>query len=87
MKYRIIELTEFMDAYTSNYLIQGKSETLKKLYCVNLTKEQDREYKSQQNKFHIPFDVSKFTEADRDFLAMLNFEHTKLTRLPIEKLA
>ena len=29
-KYRINELTEFMDAYTSNYLTQGTSETLKK---------------------------------------------------------
>ena len=28
-KYRINELTEFMDAYTSNYLTQGTSETLK----------------------------------------------------------
>ena len=28
-KYRINELTEFMDAYTSNYLIQGTLETLK----------------------------------------------------------
>ena len=87
MKYRIFDLTEFMDAYTSNYLKQGKSETLKKLYCLNLTKEQDREYKLQQKKFHIPFDVSKLTEGDRDFLAMLNFEHTNLIRLPIAKLA
>ena len=29
-KYRINELTEFMDAYTSNYLTQGASEKLKK---------------------------------------------------------
>ena len=28
-KYRVNELTEFMDAYTSNYLMQGTSETLK----------------------------------------------------------
>ena len=27
-KYRINELTEFMDAYTSNYLTHGTSETL-----------------------------------------------------------
>ena len=26
----------------------GTSETLKKLYCLNLTKQQEREYKSQQ---------------------------------------
>ena len=35
-KYCNNELTEFMDAYTSNYLTQGTSETLKKLYCLNL---------------------------------------------------
>ena len=32
-KYRINELTEFMDAYISNFFAQCKSETLKKLYC------------------------------------------------------
>ena len=42
-KYRIYELTEFMDAYTINYLTQGKTETLKKLYCLNLSKQQERE--------------------------------------------
>ena len=31
-KYRINELTEIMDAYTLNYLTQGTSETLKKLF-------------------------------------------------------
>ena len=36
-----------MDAYTLNYLIQGTSETLKKLYCLNLSKQQEREYESQ----------------------------------------
>ena len=46
-KYRINELTEFMDAYTLNYLIQGTSETLIKLYCLNLSKQQEREYESQ----------------------------------------
>ena len=30
---------------------------------------QEREYKSQQKNFHIPFGVSKFTESDQDFLA------------------
>ena len=30
-KYRINELTDFMDAYTLNYLTQGTSEILKKL--------------------------------------------------------
>ena len=66
-----------MDAYTSNYLTHGTSETLKKLYCLRLTKQQEPEYKSQQIKFHIPFDVSKITESDRDSLTMFNFEHTK----------
>ena len=36
-KYRINELTEFMEAYTLNYLTQGRSEILKKLYCLNLS--------------------------------------------------
>ena len=58
-----------MDAYTSNYKTYGTSETLNKFYCLNLTKQQEREYKSQQKKFHIPFGVSKFTESDQDFLA------------------
>ena len=76
-----------MDAYTSNYLTYGTSETLKKLYCLNLTKQQDREYKTQQNRFLISFDVSKFTETDRNFLIMINFEHTKLTQTQFEHLA
>ena len=41
-KYCINELTEFMDAYTSNYLTQGTSETFKKLYCLNLFSQQER---------------------------------------------
>ena len=88
-KYRINELTEFMDAYTLNYLTQGTSEILfkKKFYCLNLSKQQEREYKSQQKIFTIPFDVSKFTEKDKDFLTMFNFEHTKLTQTQFEKLA
>ena len=75
-----------MDAYTLNYLIQGTSETLKKLYCLNLSKQQEHEYKSQQKKFTIPFDVSKFTETDKEFLTMFKFEHTKLTQTKFEKL-
>ena len=39
-KYRFNELTDFMDAYSSNYLTHGTSKTLKKLYCLNLTKQQ-----------------------------------------------
>ena len=75
-----------MDAYTSNYLIHSSSETFKKFYCLNLTKQQEREYKSQQ-KNHIPFDVSKITESDRGSLAMSNFEHTKLTQPQFKQLA
>ena len=66
-----------MDAYTLNYLKQSTSETLKKLYCLNHSKQQEREYKSQQKKFTILFDFSKFTETDKEFLTMFNFEHTK----------
>ena len=76
-----------MDAYTLNYFTQGTSETLKKLYCLNLSKQQESEYKSQQKKINIPFDVSKFTKTDREFLTMFNFEHTKLTQTKFEKLA
>ena len=50
-KYRINELTEFMDAYTLNYLTQSTSETLKKLYCLNLSKQHEREYKSQNSPY------------------------------------
>ena len=79
-KYRINEITDFMDAYTSNYLTHGTLETLKKLYCVNLTIQQEREYKLQPQNFHIPFDVSKFNALDREFLSMFNFDHSKLTQ-------
>ena len=86
-KYRVNELTEFMDAYTSNYLTQGTSETFKKLYCLNLTKQQENEYKSQQKRFRIPFDTSKFSETDTEFLKMFNFEHTQLSQEQFEHLA
>ena len=86
-KYCINEHTDFMDAYTLNYLTQGISETLKKLYCLNLSKQQESEYKSQQKKFTIPLDVSKFTEAEKEFLTTFSFEHTKLTQTQFEKLA
>ena len=89
-KYRVNEITEFMDAYTSNYLAQGTSETLKKhkkLYCLNLTKQQEQEYKSQQKKFNVPFDTNKFTQSNKDFLNMFNFEQKKLTQKQFEHLA
>ena len=66
-----------MDDYNSNYLTHAISETLKKLYCLNLTKQQEREYKTQQKRFHIQFGLPKFTEADRNFLTIFNFEQTK----------
>ena len=69
-KYRINELIEFMDAYILNYLTQSLSETFKRFYCLNLSKQPEREYKAQQKKFTIPFDVSKFTETDREFLTI-----------------
>ena len=81
------EPTETMEANTLDYLTQGTSETLKKLYCLNLSKQQEREYKSQKKKFTIRFDVSKFTETDEEFLTLFNFEHTKLTKTQFEKLA
>ena len=76
-----------MDGYNSNYLTRGTSETLKKLYCLNLTKQQEHEYKNQQKKFHIPFDVSNFTQSNKEFLTMFNIEHTKLTQPQFEELA
>ena len=86
-KNRVNELTEFMEAYNSNYLTQGTSKTLKKLYCLNLTKQQEQEFKNQQKKFQIPFDVSKFTQSNKELLTMFNFEHTKLTQVQFENLA
>ena len=76
-----------MDAYFLNYLTQGTSETLKKLYCINLSKQQESGYKSQQKKFTITFDVSKFTKTNKDFLTMFKIEHTKLTQAQFEKSA
>ena len=49
--YRINELTEFMVAYISNYPARSTSETHKKLYCLNLTKHQERKDESQQKNF------------------------------------
>ena len=66
--YRVNELTDFMDAHTSIYLTHGTSETLKKLYCLNPTKQQERGYKTQQKIFHITFDISMSTETDKNFL-------------------
>ena len=82
-KYRVIELTEIMDAFTLNYLTQRTSETL----CLNLSVQQEREYKSQQKNFTIPFDISKFAKADKEFLTVFNFDHSKFTQPQFEQLA
>ena len=87
VNYFVNELTEFMDAYTLNYLTQGTTKTPKILYCSNLTKQQEQENKSQQKRFQIPFDTSKFTESDKYFLRMFSFERTKLTQPRFENLA
>ena len=51
MKYRISELTEFMDAYTSNYVTNGTSEMLKKLYCLYLTTYRNANIKHNRKIF------------------------------------
>ena len=71
----------------SSLKVRQKTTKLTKLYCSNLSKQEEREYKSQQKKLTIPFDVYKFTETDKEFLTMFNFEHTKLTQAQFEKLA
>ena len=41
-------------------LTQGTSETLKKLYRLNLSNQQEREYESQQKKspYHLMYQIS-----------------------------
>ena len=78
-KYRIKELTEFMDAYTVISLTICTSETTKKLYCLNLTMQQECEYKSQQKTFHLTIDISSCSDTDK--------KHTKLTQTLFEQLA
>ena len=48
-KYRINELKELMDAYTSKCLTYSTS--VQKLRCLNIDKQPEREYKSQQKGF------------------------------------
>ena len=86
-KYCFDKITEIVDFYTSNYLTQGTSETLKKLYCLNLSKQWERKYKSKQTIFTIPFDVSIITETDKKLFTIFNFEHTKLTRTKFKKIS
>ena len=57
-----------------------------KLYCLNLTKQQEKEYKNQQKKNSI-FDVSNFTQSNEKFLSVFNFEQTKLKQSQFEELA
>ena len=74
-----------MDAYSLIY--HSLNFNTKKLCRLNLSKQQECEYKSQQKNFTIPFDVTKFTETDREFLTMFKFEHTKLSQTQFEELA
>ena len=53
-----------MDTYTPFSLTYGTSETTKKLYCLNVTMQQEFEYKSQQKTFYIPID--NFSRSDTD---------------------
>ena len=51
---------------------------------MNLTKQQEREYKSQHKKIIIPLDVSKLTDLDGEFLTRFTLEHTKLIQTQFE---
>ena len=45
-------------------------------------------FKQQRlNFFHIPFNVSKFTESDQEFLTKFNFELANLTQTQFEESA
>ena len=76
-----------MDAYNSNYTTHGTSETLKKLYCLLFTQQQEREYEAHQKTFHIPFYTSMFTDTEKYFLQMFYFKHDKLKRTQFEQTA
>ena len=56
-----------MDAYTSNYFEYCLLKLLKKLYCLNIAKQQERDYKAHQKTFNIPFDMSMFTDTETNF--------------------
>ena len=45
--------------------------------------------KTRHNKknFHIPFDISTFTDTDNNFLKIFSFERIKLTQTQVEQLA
>ena len=68
--YRVIKLTELLFAYTLHYLSHGQSETVRKLYCLNLIKQQECESKTRQTTFHIEYELSMFKETDKNFLIM-----------------
>ena len=62
--------------------MKSENSWMHTLYCLNLNKQQEREYKSPEKKFinHLMSQNSqnKFTlQTDKEFLTMLNFEHTK----------
>ena len=76
-----------MDAHTTKYHTHGTSETLKKLYCLNLTKQQERDYKVHKETFQVPFDTSLFTETEKPILQMFNLIHQKLKQEQFEHLA
>ena len=52
-KHRINELTYIMDAHTAKYLTHKTSETLKELYFLILTRQQEQEKRAQQKKAFI----------------------------------
>ena len=72
--YRVIELTELFFAYTLHYITHGQSETVRKLYCLNLRKQQECESKTQQTTFHITYELSMLTETDKNFPIMFFFK-------------
>ena len=76
-----------MDNYSENYLKHGTSDALNKLYCLNLTKQQERECKAKQKIFHTQFDTSMFSDTDKKIRGMCSFEYTKLKQKLFEQIA
>ena len=77
-------ISSFSDRNYYLYVIVDALKHSKKLFCLNLTKQQEREYKTQQKTFYVPFDTSWFTDKDKSFLIMFNFEHTKFKQTQFE---
>ena len=85
---------QFLEQQVNELLLELNQDTQdEKFNCqeeVNtLTEEHiiSTDYKSQQKTFNIPFDISMFTEIDKNFLKTFNFECTKLTQTEFEHLA